>query len=413
MDKISRSDIEILRDLARTQLEFAHKPENIKKIEQRKALNDFRSNKPLIHLEVGTFADEVLTPLQRCESEFARGIERSLLGNFINQKLFDDDTVTPDCFRVGTGAGFKFFNHAVTAEFAVDSSGREIGRKFDYFIKNLKEDLPKLERTEIVYDKTASEEYHDRVQDIIGDILPVKYTTGALYSVPTQEIVHMMGMENMMFAMYDYPEEFKELINIMADDTIRFFRFLEDNKLLTSTKDGEGLGNGSFCYTDELPDNPVTTKDVWGFMDSQETVGISPEMFEEFIFPAYKRISDCYGFLSYGCCEPVDPIWDNCLSKLDNLRKISISPWANEEFMGERLRGKKIIYFRKPSPNYLGVGENLDEEALKAHINKTLRAARGCQLEIAQRDVYTINNDVNKAKRYVGVVRECIEENWR
>lgn len=41
-------------------------------------------------------------------------------------------------------------------------------------------------------------------------------------------------------------------------------------------------------------------------MDFQETVGISLEMFEEFIFPCYKKISESYGLLSYGCCEPVD-----------------------------------------------------------------------------------------------------------
>ena len=30
-------------------------------------------------------------------------------------------------------------------------------------------------------------------------------------------------------------------------------------------------------------------------MDSQETVSISPEMYEEFIFPCYKKISEQYG----------------------------------------------------------------------------------------------------------------------
>ena len=86
-------------------------------------------------------------------------------------------------------------------------------------------------------------------------------------------------------------------------------------------------------------------------------------MYEEFIFPYYKRISDLYGIFSYGCCEPVDPIWDNCLSKCENLRKISISPWCKEELMGEKLRGTKVIYHRKPSPNFIGVGKELDEEA--------------------------------------------------
>jgi len=70
------------------------------------------------------------------------------------------------------------------------------------------------------------------------------------------------------------------------------------------------------------------------------------------------------------------------------------------------------VYHRKPSPNYLGVGANLDETAFREHIRKTLRTAKGCTLEITQRDVYTINNDEAKAKRYVDVIREEIVNNW-
>ena len=147
-------------------------------------------------------------------------------------------------------------------------------------------------------------------------------------------------------------------------------------------------------------------------MDSQESAGISPAMYEEFIFPYYLEISRNFGLLSYGCCEAVHGIWDNCLSKMDNLRKVSVSSWCDERFMGERLRGKKIIYHRKPSPNYLGVGSNLDEDALRKHIRETLTAAKGCTLEITQRDVYSINNNEDKARRYVDIIREEIVNCW-
>lgn len=66
----------------------------------------------------------------------------------------------------------------------------------------------------------------------------------------------------------------------------------------------------------------------------------------------------------------------------------------------------------KPSPNYLGTGTTLDEEAFRSHIRKSLRAARGCSMEITQRDVYTINRDVKKAKRYVDIIKEEIVNCW-
>lgn len=41
------------------------------------------------------------------------------------------------------------------------------------------------------------------------------------------------------------------------------------------------------------------------------------------------------------------------------------------------------------------------------------RAASGCKLEIAQRDVYHINNTPGKVKQYVRLIRESLEEYWK
>jgi len=58
------------------------------------------------------------------------------------------------------------------------------------------------------------------------------------------------------------------------------------------------------------------------------------------------------------------------------------------------------------------VGNALDEEAFCNHISHTIKTARGCHLEITQRDVYKINYDIGKVKRYVGIIREAIEDYW-
>lgn len=94
------------------------------------------------------------------------------------------------------------------------------------------------------------------------------------------------------------------------------------------------------------------------------------------------------------------------LSRFTNLRRISISPWCDEQMMGQALRGKRIVYHRKPSPNFLGVGDKLDEEGLRAHIRQTVDCARGCTLEFTQRDVYTVHGSTQKVARYVEILRE-------
>ena len=217
----------------------------------------------------------------------------------------------------------------------------------------------------------------------------------------------------MYIEMYDKPDLFKKMMDMITDDYCRYFDELEKAGHILPTVSSEFLGQGTYCFTNDLPkENVSKVNQIWGFMDSQETAGISPQMYEEFIFPYYKKVFSRYGLLSYGCCEAVDPIWENCLSKVKNLRKVSISPWCNEEYMGEQLKGRKTVYHRKPSPNFLGVGEKLDEEAFRKHIRKTLAAAEGCTLEFTQRDVYTVNNDIGKVRRYVEIVKEK-SENFR
>ena len=44
---------------------------------------------------------------------------------------------------------------------------------------------------------------------------------------------------------------------------------------------------------------------------------------------------------------------------------------------GERLAGSKIIFHRKPSPNILGLGTVLDEDALRAAIAQDAEGGAG------------------------------------
>jgi hypothetical protein len=221
-----------------------------------------------------------------------------------------------------------------------------------------------------------------------------------------------------MYSMIDYPEEFHEVMGRISRDYIEFYKWMENENLLLLNNSNNGVAQGTFGFTKDLPRqdylnrDKVEIKDLWGYMDSQETVGVSPEMFDEFFFPYYLEVSKQFGLLNYGCCEPVHAYWKKSLCKLPGLRKISISPWCNEEYMGEVLKGSKTIFHRKPSPNFVGVGKELDEDAFKQHILKTIRAAKGCKLEFSFRDVYNLEKNPSKPRRAVQIVRELIENNW-
>ena len=410
---MNNKDRERLRYLASHQLEIANSPKNLGRVELWKRHNMYKGERPPIHIEVGTFAHEAITPFLQCEDPVARDIEYKLIHNFIGLEQFDDDRVVPPYFQQTYDIYFTLFGHHIKQTVMKKADGTELGHHFEHIIDDLYDDFHLIESPSVFgVNKESTMKKNELYNDIFGDILPVKLVSDGLYSTPTQHVVHMMGMENMLYAMYDYPDEFKKMMDRIADDYIAYFKKLESENVLHQNHAFEWVCQGSMAFYDEEKKlRQIKTTDLWGFMDSQETVGISPEMFREFIFPCYKKIASVFGRLSYGCCEPVNTFWDD-IKTLPNLKKVSISPWCDEDFMAEQLRGSGIIYHRKPSPTYLGVGTNLDEDAFRKHIEKTVKTAKGCKLEICQRDVYTVNNDMNKVRRYVEIIRETIDKYW-
>ena len=411
MSEISMKDKTILRELAKRQLELANSPRNRALEKQWLLHNTFKGTRPMMHVEMGTFWPEAILPLLKCESDTARNIEATLHHQFFNQEVIGDDHPIRDYFPVYWQSWFTLFGHKITTSHAAKPG---LGHRFNYVIEDLEDEYDKLGASDFGIDKEGTLKEEAFCNELFGDILPAKRISGSLYAVPTQKIVHLMGMENMMVSILDYPELFLKMMDRMADDYLAYFKLLETEGALCPTVGPEYLSQGSFCFTDELPATaPIKTTDMWGYIDSQESVGMSPDMYKEFLFPCFDKIAKVFGLLSYGCCEPVHTVWENCLSTWSNLRKVSISAWCDEEYMGEQLRGKNIVFFRKPSPNYLGVGSTMDEGGLRAHFEKTLHAARGCTLEFAQRDVYTIGGDIGRVQRYVQIFKETVEKHWQ
>lgn len=406
---ISLSDRNILRNLAKQQLELANSPQNEALIQDWKAHGAFKKgSRPMIMIELGTFAPEILPPLLKCQGDEARKLEWMLLSNIVNRTLFDDDTVVNDFLPVSISSYFVPFGLDVKVEHANDS----LGHHFIPYLHELESDMHLLKKSVFGINREATLARMDYLNELFGDILPARITGHCLGSSPTQAVVHIMSMEDMFVAMMDEPELFLSMMDQFAQDTLEYFDLLEREGAIRSTTENEHLDQGSYCYTDELArrDGSMKSSEVWGYLDSQETSGVSPQLFHDLVWPCYKKIAARYGLVSYGCCEAVNGIWENCLSELDNLRKVSISPWCDEEYMGEQLRGRRTVYLRKPTPNLIGVGSGLDEDAVIAHFTKTVNAARGCKLEIAQRDVYQISNTPDKVRRYVQLIRQCCEK---
>lgn len=379
--------------------------------------NALQHQKPLIIMEIESFCDDLLPSLQ-CSNEAAKKIEKQLLSKIVNHELINDDKVIDDVYIVSWELDFLPFGFPHNTQRARDEAGRELGYADVHYVTNLKDDLETLKPSTFGVNRLSTQQELDFTQAIIGDILPVKLANSSInwFFGITAWVVKLMGMENMFFAIMDTPEEMKKFLQLIRDEMINFLHWLENENLLTFNHGNVYTGSGSYGFSHELVSNDfdgiVHPWNMWGNTNSQESVGVSPDDYEEFFFPVYCDIAEEFGLMYYGCCEAVDTIWDRCLKKLPNLRKVSISPWSNEKIMGEFLSDRKFIYCRKPSPNFIGVG-SFDEDAFRKHITKTLEFARNCEIEFSFRDIYTLGGDKGKASRAVKIVRELIEKYYR
>ena len=93
------------QELANTQLEIAKSDKNVKRTKEWIAHNSCKGERPMIHLEIDNFTQEVLFPQMQCEDPMARRIEERLLHNFYNMQVLDDDKVVAPYFRSMVGSG--------------------------------------------------------------------------------------------------------------------------------------------------------------------------------------------------------------------------------------------------------------------------------------------------------------------
>ena len=181
----------------------------------------------------------------------------------------------------------------------------------------------------------------------------------------------------------------------------------EENNLLHLNNDGTYIGSGGFGFTDELPradfEGKVRTIDLWGFTESQETVNVSPEMYEEFVFPAEKPIMERFGLTCYGCCEELHSRW-HVVKNHHNLRRVSSSPWSDVKKMSAFLEDRYILSL-KPIPTPLSQPA-LDKESIRSEIRRLLELTKDNVVELIMKDNHTIGNKPENVVEWSRIAKE-------
>lgn len=418
---LPNDEVTYLRSLARKQAEIAALPVMAERRKLWRDVNDVvLGARPPFAIETWTFdRDFMPESLHQCTTNYGKRLEKSLLRNIRNHEILDDDKVCPDTIDMGWHVWTDEFGIKINTTYSKDAEGVATAYHFEHPIKDLDEDgydMIKPSTFGVDRERTMAEKAF--LEETFGDIMPVVIRSGVYgTNCLTQRVMRLMSMETFFMAMHDCPEKLHGLMGLLRDNAMRKARWAEEEGLLVVNNENQCTCGTCFNFTTQLPKREVQPgqvklSDMWAAMDSQETVGVSPKAFHELIYPYYRDLAEMYGLVYWGCCEPVDPIWETSLSKLPNLKALSISRWANQNFMAEVLDGKGIVFSRKPNPNLLGVERELNEDAWADEIRCTLEATAGkaVPLQFVVRDVYSMHGNLDKARRAVEIARHEIDK---
>ena len=278
-------------------------------------------------------------------------------------------------------------------------------------IKDYAADLKKLHSPQFEIDKETTQGCLAIAQEVFGNLLTVRLAGVWWWSLGlTHPAATLRGLQNMLCDFIENPEGLKELLSIISRGHLDKLDRLEAAGLLSLNNDGTYVGSGGFGFSDELPrkdfSGQVRACDMWGFCESQETVYVSPAMYEEFIFPFEKPIMDRFGLNCYGCCEPLHGRW-RVVRRHHALRRVSCSAWVNVEAMAASL-GDRYIFSYKPNPATLAVPEP-DWESVRTGLRDTLEKTRGCLVELIMKDNHSLAHRPENVVNWCRIAREEAE----
>jgi hypothetical protein len=408
-DQVSGADREILRNMARRVAEIAAMPIMADRRRLWRGHNALRPERAMILIfPEGSWRELMPPSALRCEGKEARYFESQLYMRIYEYEHFDHDKPVDADWIVGKVIRSSGWGISAQWRPSDDPTG---ARAFDPVILD-PADLKKIRMPEITFDEKATHRELARQQDLFGDILDVKLrgVTHVSFHLMNQYTA-LRGLAEVMMDMIENPGMLHEAMSLLEQGHQRIIRQYVEQNLLSLNNDGTYHSSGGVGYTDELPQadcdpEHVRPCDMWASAEAQELAQVSPQMHEEFSLAYERRLMAPFGLNGYGCCEDLTRKLDDVLT-IPNIRRISISPWADVQKCAEKLGGRYIFSW-KPHPAHL-VGA-FNPEKIRDYIRHALEATRGCVFEMILKDTHTCDHCPQRFDEWTRIARELVDE---
>ena len=408
---ISKKDQAVLRELGHRYAEAAALDCQEKKREEWKKLNRLEETRPLVMIDQLPW-NELNTEHQldlKCEDPFLRELEDYLRKTLYKWEHFPVDMVIAPYIpvpKIVTGTGFG----AETKETiqVTDSANDVVSHEYQDVLGS-EENLEKLHPAKVVYDQRTTLEHKAAAEQIFQGILPVKLTGQCPEFRVWDELSMLRGITPILYDFVDRPEFIHETMQKFTSLQIDLLRQFEELNLL---EDDQQTIHCSGAFTDELAkrkseDDKILGTDCWAYGMAQLFSSCSVEMHEEFEIAYAKQYYEHVGLVYYGCCEPLHNKID-IIRQIPNVRKISISPWADPDIAAESM-GRDYVLSRKPTPAFLA-SSSMDETVITQEIQKTLEACKRnhTPCEFILKDLSTVHYEPERLTRWANIVQDVI-----
>ena len=407
---MTKSDKGRLRDLASKYAEYAFGEPMVQRREKWRVHNGLEEKTFPFHIEDNGSYFRDLTPPLECESDECRALEGRLMRALVAYEMIDDDRIIPDRFVIDWCTPITGNCDELQITRADNGRGSSLGYKTNNPIKDIDADMGKLKKRTISLDRERTEKQAHLAEEVLSGLLPVEIgRPSSIYSNGiTNTAVHLMGMQELYLQMAMNPDAVHRLFAFLAEDNLALGQWEEDQDLLTLNHDGnQGYCSGSSQFSDETAvpaGNRAVSTDRYGYLESQESAGISADMFTDFLMPHFTRFASKFKLMKFGCCEAVHDLMP-ALQRLPGLRKVSVTPWCDIRKLTETCR-EDIIWSRKPIPLKL-CGETFVLDDLRSHLQETLDIGKDYFIEFVYRDTNPLTGDMtDRVAQTCNMIRE-------
>jgi len=406
-------DIKTLRKLAVIYYRMANNEDNYENIRLHRAVNDLRQIRPVVLIdelpwhEMG-IGDELKLV---CQDPWLQRFEWFFRSQIYKKRHMPADMIMQPYLPVQRVIHTKDLGLEVSESIlATDNESSIVSHDYKDILST-EEDLEKIKDPVVIYDHEKTMKNYEKIGDILGDIIPVKLTGIPYLGVVTwDDIARYRGVTNLLIDLAERPEFMHMIVRKLTDAKISYMEQIEALGLFDN--DPYPL-HCTPIHTSQLPSGDymgerITLKDIWGRGTAQIFASVSKQMHYEFDIEYMKETIGRCGLSYYGCCEPLDKKID-ILEKLPNLRKISITPWADVRAAAEGINTKYVL---SSKPNPATVSESiLDKDNLRKEIKAILSACKehGCSCDIVLKDISTCHRRPENIFEWEKTVMELIK----